>query len=166
MKHFLYILGTPGVGKITVARLLEKELGWRVFWFHDIKNAVTDIVEDRRIPRLMDEVTTPILKYMLAKDENVIYVRPSADRETVEHVRDLVAQYPGYQFRPVRLLASYETLVARVTARKDPYRIQDKAGLDDYMKRGINKIDGELEVDTDELTPEQVAKAVLKGLKL
>jgi len=165
-KHFLYLRGSPGVGKITVARMIEKELGWRVFWFHDLKNAIYGIVQEHRIPRLMDEVTQPVLRHLLDKGENIIYVRPSPDRETVESVEKLLANKAGYTFHVVRLEASYEELLSRVSERDDPFRISDKKDLDDYLgSRKIADIPGEHVIQTDHLSAEAVAAKVVKLLQ-
>ncbi len=119
-KYFLYVRGNPGVGKITVARILEKELGWRVFWFHDVKNAVYNIVQEHRIPRLMDEVTAPIISRLLSKGDNIIYTRCSPDKETVDKVRSLVTSDASYTFLPILLTASYETCLIELARATIP----------------------------------------------
>jgi DNA polymerase III delta prime subunit len=167
MSHFLYLRGTPGVGKITVARVLEADLGWRLFWFHDLKNAVVDIVKEHEIRGLMDSVSEPVMRYMMGQGHDVIFVRPSGGRKTIDGIRSIVHEYPQYVFHPVQLTATYDTLVERVTKRVDPYRISNQAGLDRYLERSeSSKLDDEHVVPTDGLTPEQVAADVVARLGL
>ncbi len=166
MKTFLYVRGQPGVGKITISRELEKALGWKLFWFHDLKNAVQDIVKEHRIPRLMDEVVAPVARFLLEKGQDIIYVRPSPDKETVENIRRIVSEKTDYRFVVVQLTASYETLLARVQERADPYRISTPEALDSYLReREMAPIEGERLFETDGRTPAQVANDILASLQ-
>jgi broad-specificity NMP kinase len=161
-KHFLFLRGKPGVGKITVAKLIEKELGWKVFWHHDLKNAVYDIVKDHHTSRLMDELMVLVLKFMMERGDNIIFVRPSLERETVEVVAKVLGGNPDYEVHVVRLEASYDTLADRISGRDDPYRISNKKDLDDFFARKVvADIDGEHIIETDGLKPEDVAKKLL-----
>lgn len=165
MPNLLYIRGTPGSGKHTVAKLLEQRLGWTLFWQHDL-DAICKIVGshpgDCSLARVMDEVTAPILRHLLSEDRNVIYVRPSRDEQTVWNVRRMLAY--EHNFTLVRLEASYETLVRRVEQRAaTDYRISTTSQLRQYMTdRPMGLIPGEHVIDTDDLTPEQVADEVLR----
>lgn len=162
-KHFIYLRGQPATGKITIARILEKELGWKVFWFHELKNAVYDIVKEHRIPRLMDDLTRPILQFLLERGDDLIYVRPSPDKETIESVNSLLQEYPDYDIKVVRLTATYETLLERVKNRKDEYRISTKEDLDEYVNsRPETPFPGEYSIATDGYTPEEIAKEIIK----
>lgn len=162
-KHFLYLRGEPGSGKITVARLLQEQLGWRLFWIHDLDN-IARLVGDHRVPRLMDAVSGAVIKHLLASGQDIIYVRPSRERRTVELVHDLAAQ-AGYKFTLVSLCASYDTLLKRVCQRPDTegnaFRIKTKARLDEYLTdRPLTEIDGDLVIDTDLRTPAEVAELI------
>ncbi len=161
-KTFIYLRGQPATGKITVARILEKELGWKVFWFHELKNAVYDIVREHRIPRLMDDLTQPILKFLLDRGDNLIYVRPSPDKETIESVGSLLDAYSDYNMIVITLTASYETLLERATSRDDEYRISTKEDLDEYIQsREETPFDGEHRIDTNNRTPENIAEEIM-----
>jgi dephospho-CoA kinase len=164
MAHtFVYLRGQPATGKITVARILEKQLGWKVFWFHELKNAVYDIVREHRIPRLMDELTQPILKFLLERGDNLIYVRPSPDKETVENIQALLSNFPDYRVVVIRLTASYDTLVQRATARQDEYRISTQEALDQYIQsRSETPVSGEYCIDTDGRSPEAIAQEIVQ----
>lgn len=164
-KTFVYLRGQPATGKITVAKLLEKELGWKVFWFHELKNTVYDIVKEHRIPRLMDELTAPIVRYLLERGENLVYVRPSPDKETVEAMLGVLHKYPNYKVVVICLTAEYDTLLERALSRDDPYRISSKEELDSYVNsREEVHIPDEIRIATDGKTPEEVVGEVKKVL--
>ncbi len=137
-----------------------------MFWLHDLKNAVYNIVQQHRIPRLMDEITAPVIRHLLDQGHNIIYVRPSPDKQTIDQIKDVVDAYPDYQLHNVRLIASYDNLLQRATSRDDPHRISNKEDLDEYLlSRQTTELVGEHVIDTDALAPEQVASRVLAVLK-
>ncbi|HSX42055.1 MAG TPA: AAA family ATPase [Candidatus Saccharimonadales bacterium] len=162
-RTFLYLRGEPGVGKITVARIIQKTLSWKLFWFHELKNIIFDIVEEHRIPKLMDQVTLPVIKFLLAQNQNIIYVRPSPDPKTINIARRAVEKFPNYRFLVVTLAAPYETLAKRVSRRNENYRISNRTDLDKYLKdKPSVNYRGEIVIETDGLSPKQVAEKVLK----
>ncbi len=163
MKIFLFIRGLPASGKITVARELEKKLGWRVLWIHAIKNAIYDVVQEHRIPELMREVLEPIARFLLEKNLNIIYVRPSSEQKNVDRMSELVAKYPGYEFHLVTLVADETELVRRAVAREDAYRISNEKELKEYLARQPELAkcrDDELCIDTTHVTPGAVVKKI------
>lgn len=161
-NQFIFIRGRPATGKITVARIIEKELGWKVFWLHELKNTIVDIVKEHRIPRLVDNLTDSILRFIMDRGDNVIFVRPSPDKETVEAIIGLVAAYDNYVIKVFRLSASYDSLLERAANRDDQYRIRTKQELDTYMhERKETPIKGEYIIDTDNKTPRQVADEII-----
>ncbi|NCU30653.1 hypothetical protein EOL73_03285 [Candidatus Saccharibacteria bacterium] len=161
-SQFLFIRGRPATGKITVARIIEKELGWKVFWLHELKNTVVDIVKEHRIPRLMDDLTASILRFIMDRGDNVIFVRPSPDKETVNAITNLVSSYEDYGISVFRLTASYDNLLERATSRDDEYRIRTKEELDGYIQsREEAVVEGEYIIVTDSKTPRQVADEII-----
>jgi cytidylate kinase len=158
-KQFLLLRGEPCTGKITVARLLAARLGWHLFWFHDVYR------ERETAPPSVDAEILPRLDALLKTGADILYVRPSRSRATVDRVRRLVAQYPDYRFRVIRLAATYETLCQRVSGRRDAHRISSVADLDAYQsERPLDRLADEVVVWTDNLTPEQVACGVWESL--
>jgi RNase adaptor protein for sRNA GlmZ degradation len=158
--RFLFIRGLPGAGKITVARELERRLGWRILWLHAIKNAVQDIVKRKDLRDLMREVLEPIAKFMLAEQKSMVFVRPSPDRETVERMRAIVAEFPSYRFDVVTLIADEPELIRRSIDRQDPHRIDSEARFRDYMSRSALVAplgDDDLVIETTHLTVAEVA---------
>ncbi len=162
-KTLLYLRGEPGSGKITTARILAKDLGWKLFWIHDL-DAICQIIGSSKIPRLMDTVTEAVIRELFRKQENFIYVRPSRDRETVAGIT-FEARSFGYNVVIVNLNAAYDKLVERVTNRSsNGHRITTKEGLDEYLEsRPQVAIHNETAIDTTWMKPEEVA-AKIKGL--
>ena len=159
-KQLLYLFGEPGTGKITVARILQERLGWRLFWLHDL-DSVCAIVGRYPIPRLMDRISKAVLEELMADGRSIIYVRPSRDRESVAGVMDL-ARAAGYGTCLVRLWADRETLVGRVSSRgKSLCRIGSAEELDRYlMARPATSGLGAVTVSTVGKPPEQVADEI------
>ena len=161
MKTLLYLFGEPGTGKITTARALQGRLGWRLFWLHDL-DSVCAIVGRYPLPRLMDEISLAVLEALMEGGEDLIYVRPSRDKETVEEVLCLAERYQ-YRAVPVRLTADRWTLLQRVTSRPlSQFRVSSKSELDRYLS-GRPATSTEIEahtVDTGGRTVEEVVTEI------
>ena len=164
-KQLLYLFGEPGTGKITVAQILQQRLGWRLFWLHDL-DPVCSIVGRYPIPRLMDRVSAAVLEELMDQQDNIIYVRPSRDRETVLKVLAL-AEANGYTVHPIRLIARRDTLVSRVSNReKSQHRVSSEYELNRYLESrpATSREVSAVFVSTDHLTAEQVADTIQQHL--
>lgn len=160
-KRLLYLFGEPGTGKITVARLLKERLKWRLFWLHDL-DKVCSLVGRYPLPRLMDKISLLVLEEMMLSGDDIIYVRPSRDAATIHRVLDKAKLY-NYEATAVRLTATYDELVRRVTKRpKDDFRLNTQEQLDTYRKERklADDCDSWTVLDTTGLSPERVADKV------
>ncbi len=164
MPTLLFIRGTPGAGKITVARILQTQLGWKLFWLHDLDGVckVLGNGRDGSVAKVMDEITEPVLRYLMSKGENLIYVRPARNRATIERVSDLAA-IAGYRFEMVTLTADYRTLCRRVTkGDRTGNRINRVDELDEYLDNcpPVDDVPTGLVIETDGKSPAFVADYV------
>jgi shikimate kinase len=165
---FLYIRGEPGTGKYTVAKILADQLGWTLFWLHDL-DPIFKIVGDHRVPRLIDELVKPIIHRLLQQRKNIIYVRPSREAITVTKVRDQVALAPNYNFKLIHLTTDYDTQVKRVCFRDhiSDYRVSTRSELAEYLVvRPNEKVEGEITIDTGFGNPEYFAKIIKDSINV
>lgn len=160
MPTVCYLRGAPGTGKNTVARIIERDLGWPRLWVHQL-DSVYRVIGNYKVPRLTDTIMRAVANHLCEDGKDFLFVRPSRDSESVYSIRDMVMRFhPGYQFVAVKLTASYQTLVTRVTRRwaESPFRLTTKESLDEYLNaRPESDFPGEHVIDTTALTPEQVA---------
>lgn len=159
----LYIRGAPGTGKHTVAGILEKRLGWKLFWIHAL-DGIVEILgngRDGKLARLMDEISIKVLYELCKYQASLIYVRPSRDLETVERTRRYVKAF-GYKCVVVTLTASYATMCSRVESRPESKtRISKWTELDEYLRsRDAPDMLQDHVIATDDRTPEEIADLI------
>jgi hypothetical protein len=165
-RVFVFLRGEPGVGKITVARLLSRDLpSWDLLWFHDFcrdEPAGGRASEDAE-RRVMAAVRESVGRRH-DKRKSVIYVRPARTAAAVNPVR-AVAASADYHFLPIRLTAEYATLCERIRGRAEQFRVSTPAELDKYRAgRVLETVPGEVVIATDDLSAGQVAGKVLAAI--
>ena len=161
MPTCLFIRGVPGVGKITVARLLERDLKWPVIWVH-LLDPIYKTIGQYKCPALTDKLIRAVAWEVMGSGRDLIVVRPSRQVNGVHELHHDAMSW-GHKFIPVKLTAAYPVLVTRVTRRwtESPYRLTTREALDEYLAdRAEESFPGEFEVKTDHMTPEQVAGRV------
>ena len=161
MPTCLYLRGSPGVGKHTVGKLLERDLGWPLVWVHQF-DAVYAAINEYKVPDLTDKLIRDVANHLMDRRRDFLVVRPSRRAWGLWSLgKDAATR--GYTFVAVKLTADYATLAQRVTRRwhESPFRITTREGLDEYLgARSEEEYDGEHVIDTSRLTPEQVAGKV------
>ena len=161
MPTCLYIRGTPGTGKRTVADILERDLGWPVLWVHHF-DAVYKAIGEYRNSKLTTDMMMPAVLHVLNQKRDLIIVRPTRDPWIIKVIEAecKILKSRQFTFVPVRLTANYATLCTRITRRwhESPFRLTTKEALDEYLAaRPESEFPGEHVIDTDKMTPEQVA---------
>lgn len=158
MPTVLYIRGSPGTGKRTIADIIERDLGWPVLWVH-LLDPVFHAIGQYKVPTLTDKLMRNVAGWLMKEHRDFMIVRPTRDARSLEGIQAEAKSY-DYTFLPVRLTASYATLCTRITRRwhESPFRLTTKEALDEYLNaRPESEFPGEHVIDTDKLTPEQVA---------
>lgn len=162
----LFLRGSPGVGKISVARILSERLGWKLLWLHDL-DPIWRIVGKHNDPRFIDQISTPVIHRLLSDHGNLIYVRPARDRESVERQR-IATLRTIERFVVVRLTGTIETLLERVVGRitHSEFRIRTEAALTEYLEaRPEEAYPGEHELATDGRRPGEIATIIQQILE-
>jgi shikimate kinase len=161
MPHVLYLRGCPGTGKNTIARILERELGWPRLWVHHW-DSLYRVIGDYKVPDLTDRLMRVAANYLMEQKRSLLVVRPSRQIRGMDCVREEGNKF-GYTFIPVRLTATYETMLARVESRQNesPFRVNTREGLDEYLNsRKEEEFIGESVIETDKMTAEEVAAKI------
>ena len=159
----LYIRGCPGSGKITTAKIVARELGWPLLWFHDFDFLRPAIGEALAADMVIGDAIHVVLNGLIKSGRNVVYVRPSRTPETVNRTRRLAEQH-GCRFVLVGLTASYGTLCERVSSRPGTeYRISTRDGLDEYLSRPeFYEFDDQHTFDTTDIWPSKTAQKIIE----
>ncbi len=160
MPVCLYIRGAPGTGKHTVARILERDLGWPMLWVHQF-DAVYKAIGEYKVPELTDRLIEATADHLARQGNSFLIVRPSRGIAGLDRLwKRNSSHWFQYTITPVRLTAPYAVLAQRVTRRsyESPCRITTREGLDEYLgARPEESYPGEHVIDTEKLSPEQVA---------
>lgn len=157
----LYLRGSPGTGKRTVADILERDWGWPVIWVHAF-DAIYKAIGEYKVPDLTDKLIRDVASHLMSRKRDFIIVRPSRTAWGIENIKQ-AAKWYHCKLIVVTLTADTETLYTRVTRRwhESPFRLTTREALDEYLgERKGEAFDGEHTIDTTNLTPEEVAARV------
>lgn len=180
-KARLYLLqGAPAVGKLTLARELERRTGAIVVDNHLVNNAVFIPIGLGRGPEvtleqtdaLRDRVREVVHEAAVAAPASLSHVftfwLPDSP-ENAGHAERLraLAERRGAQFVPVWLTASREALLARVGApgRAERSKLVDADILSELLERPqLPAPPDAVTLDLSEITPEQAVDQLLAAL--
>lgn len=178
----VYLLGWPGVGKLTVAKELARRTGWRVVDNHFIADPIfhvigadgnTPLPEGTRqliarvgdaIYEAMTQLAPAHLGYVLTK----VLMETPEDRANFARVES-IARQRGAMFLPVLLTCDEAGLRSRVTSpgRAERLKPRTEAVLDRYFVQYTQLVPEHpqlLTIDTTALEPQQTAELILARL--
>jgi shikimate kinase len=182
---FIYLIGLPGVGKLTIARELAKATGGRLLDNHKINNLVLELfLEDdwKTIPEdcwthtgkirkiLMDVIlNSPSRKisYILT---NVLLEGEVEDRSIFEDWKTLILKRGGLLI-PVVLTCDPEVHMKRLASpeRAKNYKMTDPELLRKRLSAGEKPYRPEdkniLELDVTNISPEESCKIIIEHIK-
>ncbi len=171
--RLIYLYGPPAVGKLTVARALEKRTGYRLFHNHLTVNAIREVFDFRS--RAFVEVSTrlrlDVFETAMRHGIDLIFTNNSAWRGFppeaflgfVEQARTVTTEAGG-TFLLVRLTASMDALESRVDSesRRQHGKLIDRERLRSLLAETGELVaaDTALTIDTSNTSPEEAAGSI------
>ena len=181
----IFIYGPIAVGKLTVAEILSKKLGYKLAHNHHVNDFVNEIFDrGSHISHVMKEDLRYYLLESVVKakmnlvathcySDNFISTTGLSDPKYVETLEKKLTKL-GAKFYPVHLRASNEELFRRVTmnSRKKFKKLASKEVMKKYLTRSGNdhqnspKLKNNFVIDNTNLSPQKVADMIIKHFKI
>lgn len=171
MKEVL-LYGPPASGKLTVAKELARQTGYRLLHNH-LSVDLAASLHDAWSPsfwHLLDSIRTLMLRNALETDTNIIttfvYIL-GKNSEQIDRYIQLVEEHGG-EVLPVQLKPSLETLQQRVVRadRQHTTKLTNPEMLQKFSQQGTlySTIPGGLHpiIDNSTLTPEETAATIIR----
>jgi shikimate kinase len=182
----IFIYGPIAVGKLTVAKILSKKLGYKLLHNHLINNIVDEIFERQSYWNSVMKDNLRFYVYKTAGEAGVSFIATHAyahnfvsraglsDPKYVQTLEKKLTKL-GIKFYPVHLKADNKELLRRVNiiSRKQHGKLTDRKVMrellgkrDDY--KTSPKLKNNLIIDNTNLSPQKVANIIIKyfGIKL
>lgn len=175
--NLIFIYGAPATGKLTVAKELTKQTGYKLFHNHLTVDLVDSIFEfnSEQAGRLSSKFRLEMFEEAAkAKIPGIIFTFVYAkglDDEFVQQVIDTVAPYDG-KVKFVLLKCNKEELLKRVEeeSRRDFKKIYEpeklKALFEKYEMFSPVPQQESLIIDNTQISPSEVAKQIIQHYNL
>lgn len=179
----VFIYGPIAVGKLTIAKILSKKLGYRLTHNHHINDFVVEVFDrDSYVAHAMKDQ----LRYMLienmakagmsfivthAYSHNFVSKAGLSDPKYLKTIEKKLTKL-GIKFCPVHLKANKVELLNRVNkvSRKEFKKLTNKKIMEQQLSKFDWKTSPELKnnliIDNTNISPQKVANIIIKHFKL
>ena len=179
----VFVYGPIAVGKLTVAKILSKKLGYRLEHNHNINDFVTGIFERDSLAShaMKDQLRYVVLENIVKAGMNFVTTHcyahnfvSKAGLSDPKYVQSLEKKLTklGAKFYAVHLKADNEELLRRVNqnSRKEFRKLRDKKIMKDQIIKNdwqtSPKLKNQLVIDNTNLSPEKVSDMIIKYFNL
>ena len=184
MAHIIFIYGPIAVGKLTVAEILAKDLGYTLTHNHAVNDLVTDVFDkkSKEYDRIVEKMRFAFLLAVAGTDARVVtthcyahdYVNKTTGMSDPEYVVELIRRFKeaGAEVSVIHLKAETETLIGRVDgeSRKRFRKLVDVETMKELsLKRDWQTsapIEGQLVIDTTKQSADEVVEIIKEHFKL
>lgn len=179
----VFIYGPVAVGKLTVAKILSKKLGYKLAHNHHLNDFVREIFDRGSFA---DHYMKDNLRYFLLENavkfkinlvtthcytHNFVSRTGLSDPKYVETLEKKLIKL-GARFCPVHLKATNDELLRRVNtaSRKEFHKLINKKIMHKYLStldwQTSPKLKNNLVIDNTKLSPNKVSDIIIKHFKL
>jgi len=179
----VFIYGPIAVGKLTVAKILSKKLGYKLSHNHALNDLIDEIFEygtpasgimkEALRPQLLEGMARAGINTVVTHTYSHDYVSPTglADPKYMKILEGKVTK-AGAIFCPVHLKAEHEELMRRVgmISRKEFKKLTNKKIMRQHLVKKdwqtSPKLKNNLIIDNTQLSPARVAEIIIRHFKL
>jgi shikimate kinase len=175
--NLIFLYGPPAVGKLTIAKLLEQRIGYKLLHNHLIVNPIAEVFPfanpSNRL--LVREFRLRIFEEAVKSAINLIATFGIAGNDPFDHIKDIIHTVGLHKgtLCLVHLTADQETILARVDdqSRKDHQKNLSKEKLQEILKDNQDMFHKyskkeHLSINTKDTNPEDAVEKIIAYYKL
>ena len=186
MANLIVITGPQAVGKMTVAKELQKMIDYKLMTNHDsIELSLKIFKDNKKVQKeLIKSIRSDVFKLSIKNDIDMIFTFVTAfdNKEDIKYIKKLQQMYKksGGEFYFVEL---YSDIKTRLERNVTPSRLEEKPSKRDIKWSNNELVEGakkhklnsdkdkylftsHLKIDNNDLSPREVANIIVDSYKL
>jgi shikimate kinase len=175
--RLVFFYGPPAVGKLTIAKILQQKIGYKLLHNHLIVNPIAEVFPfDNLANRLLTrEFRLRIVEEAVKSDINLITTFGIAGNDPFTHITDVIniVELHKGEICLVHLSADKETILNRVEdqSRKEHGKNLSKENLTEMLKDNQDMFSKyskkeHLSINTTELFPDETVEKIIAYYKI